>query len=417
MTYQISETKNTCQLNSLSSSIRLFYAAGPGNVLGTYEYWVKGQDDPSQVSVTYSGQFYELCRDLNAEGYIISYNQEKAFIKDGRFTIEHRPKSFRQLPGFLYHFSEIWYGIQLIKTALIWKADVVIISEGTTHWFLLTLLSLLGIHVIPVLHCTLWRQYIPPKGSDQFFLRLSKSLFTRCTAILSASDDITDQVKQLTRKNHNKIVEFLPLYRRSEFRDIKESEPQNLPFRIMFMGRIEIDKGVFDLLEIARRFAEGGFDDIRFDICGNGSQIEALRRSVKELGLEQSFVCHGYCKKNQLHEILSQSHVVIAPTTTDFIEGFCQAAAEGVLAGRPVITSAVCPALSYIRPAVVEVQPNDIKGYGDAILKLLKDQEFYEGKRQSCNSVQEQFYDTSKSWLAALKSILMSLAFKGIKTT
>ena len=53
--------------------LRILYAAGPGDVVGTYRHWKEGRDDPSQVAVTYSGQFYDLCRDLGAEGYVISY--------------------------------------------------------------------------------------------------------------------------------------------------------------------------------------------------------------------------------------------------------------------------------------------------------------------------------------------------------
>ena len=378
--------------------------------MGTYQYWLNGQDDPSQVSVTYSGQFYELCQNLGAEAYVIAYNEEKKFLKDGQFTIEHRPKPLQNLPGAFYHLSQIWYGIDLIKTALQWKADVVIVPDGTTHWFLLSMLPSIGIQVIPALHCTLWRKYVPLKKSEKILLRMARPLFARCAGILSASNDISSQIQQLTGDQHSKIAEFLPLYRRSEFSEVPKTAPPKSPFRVLFMGRIEAEKGVFDLLAIAQRFLEMGRDDICFDICGTGSALDELRRAVSQLGLEKTFICHGYCQKPRIRELLGQSHVVIAPTKTDFVEGFCQAAAEGVLAHRPTITSSVCPALSYIRPAIVEVQPNDVQGYGDAILRLCEDEEFYEEKRQGCQAVQEQFYDPSRSWQAALQSILAELA-------
>lgn len=83
--------------------------------------------------------------------------------------------------------------------------------------------------------------------------------------------------------------------------------------------------------------------------------------------------------------------------------------AEGILSGRPVVTSRVCPALSYVRDAVVEVPPDDIEGYGNALLRLCDDREFYEEKRRSCLRAQEQFYDISQSWGAALKSVLVKI--------
>jgi len=97
------------------------------------------------------------------------------------------------------------------------------------------------------------------------------------------------------------------------------------------------------------------------------------------------------------------------PTRTGFAEGFNKVVAEGILSCRPVVTSAVCPALPYVRDAVVEVAPDDIMGYSNALLKLCDDRQFYEQKRQSCLGLQEQFYDHSKGWGGALKSILLSL--------
>src|SRR6185437_9977736 len=49
--------------------------------------------------------------------------------------------------------------------------------------------------------------------------------------------------------------------------------------------------------------------------------------------------------------------------TTDFIEGFNKVVAEGILAGKPVITSSVCPALEYVADGIVEVPPNDTQAY------------------------------------------------------
>lgn len=44
--------------------LRILYVAGPGNVIGTYNHWVKGEDDPAQVSVTYSSLISESSFDV-----------------------------------------------------------------------------------------------------------------------------------------------------------------------------------------------------------------------------------------------------------------------------------------------------------------------------------------------------------------
>jgi hypothetical protein len=52
--------------------MKLMYLTGPGNIIGTFEHWKNGKDDPSQLAITYSGQFYETCAELGAEAYVIS---------------------------------------------------------------------------------------------------------------------------------------------------------------------------------------------------------------------------------------------------------------------------------------------------------------------------------------------------------
>jgi glycosyltransferase involved in cell wall biosynthesis len=394
----------------MSRTLRVLYAAGPGDVIGTYKHWVEGHDDPSQVSITYSSQFYEVCRALDAQAYVISSNPEKKFFRDGQFLIEHRPIPLRSSSGILYHLGQLWSGLRLIVSAIRFKSDVVIVADGTTHWFVLSLLSWMGVQVVPSLHCVLWRKYLPQRRVEKFILKLSRDLFTnRCTAILTASQEIADQLAKLTGSQDLPIVEFLPSYQRTEFAEVGEPDETRSPFRVLFAGRIEYAKGVFDLLEIAKRFAALGRQDIRFDICGDGSALEALRESAKLAGVESSFICHGHCNKPQMREMFHRSHAVVVPTRTDFIEGFNQVVVEGILSKRPVVASAVCPALSYVESAVVEVPPDDLTAYGDALLKLCDDRDFYKQKQQGCIGVQEQFYDNSLGWAAALKSVLVEV--------
>jgi glycosyltransferase involved in cell wall biosynthesis len=242
-------------------------------------------------------------------------------------------------------------------------------------------------------------------------LQLGRRLFAKdALAILVASADIAEQLDQLTQSRSLSCVPFLPTYRRTEFACIRPPERNdNLSFKVLYAGRIERNKGVFELLEIARRFGAEAHQNISFDICGAGSALEELKALSQKAGVDSTFLCHGHCNKQQMQQMFSQSHTVIVPTTTDFIEGFNQVVAEGILSGRPVITSAVCPAIAYLHNAVVEVPPNDTKAYGDAILKLRDDQVLYEQKRQACLDMQEQFYDPANSWGIALKSVLESM--------
>jgi glycosyltransferase involved in cell wall biosynthesis len=287
----------------------------------------------------------------------------------------------------------------------------VIVCNGSGHWFPLMLLPLVGVKVIPSLHCVLWPKGRPPAGVNRLVQRLDAVCFGRAAfAILSASRDITRQVAQITGGRPRPVVEFLPTYRPGAFAGSGEPPSSRRPFRVFFAGRIEQNKGVFDLLEIARRFAAAGRTDIEFDLCGNGTALAELRQRTAEHGLGERFRCHGHCDRAVMRTMYARAHAVIVPTTTDFIEGFNQVVAEGVLGGRPVITSDVCPALDYVREAVVEVAADDVQGYAEAILKLCDDDAFYRARCRGCAAVQPPFYDVQRGWGAALKGLLAPFA-------
>ena len=96
--------------------LSILYAAGPGNVIRTFEHWKAGRDDPSQVAVTYSGQFYDVARDLDARAMVVASNVERRKLSDGNFRIEHRPFPAWARGGALYHVSRVWYAMRLVMT-------------------------------------------------------------------------------------------------------------------------------------------------------------------------------------------------------------------------------------------------------------------------------------------------------------
>jgi glycogen synthase len=394
----------------MSKQLRVLYALGPENVIESYKCWMKGEDVSSQVSITYSSQFYETCKKLNAKGYVIAQASKKQIVKGEQFAIEHRPVPFPNAKGVFYHLRQILCGLHLLISAYRFQANVAIIDSGTTYWFILSLFRLLGIEVIPSLQCTLWRKYGKQTLGEKIILQLSQNIFSSDSkAITAVSHEIAEQITLFTKGHHPQVLVFLPSFCRVDFADIAPPSEVRSPFRVLYVGRVEYDKGVFDLLEIAKRFAAEGRKDIIFDICGNGSALDTLCSAVKNSGIEANFLCHGYCHKQEMKEMFARSHVVIVPTRSEFVEGFNRVIAESILSGRPVITSAVCPAISYVQDGVFEVPPDDIQAYGNALLTVCDDYQLYEQKRLACLKLQEQFYDINNSWGATIKLILLSI--------
>ncbi|MDB9495536.1 glycosyltransferase [Spirulina major CS-329] len=389
--------------------LKILYASGPVDAASVYNYWRNGEVDPNHCTLPFVYQFFDLCRSLNAQFYVLSRCQRPGVIQDGNGKIKHSPVPFETSSPLLYYGGQLWAGLHLIWEAIAYRPDVLVIQGGRVFPFFLSPIAWLGIKVVPSYHCVLWAKYRPQSQAMKLIWALNRRLFTKdATAILSTSPDITAQIHELTQGKPRPITQFLSIYQPDQFNDFAPPQHDQSCFKILYVGRMRENKGIFDLLTIAQRFRAEDYTTIQIDLCGTGPDLEPLQAAAAAAGLSDRFVCHGHCSRPVLLEKYEQAQVVIVPTTTRFVEGFNQVVLEGVLSGRPVITSAVCPAIHYVREAVMEVPPDDVQAYGDAILKLYHDPELYHEKHRTCLEIRDRFFDLSQGWGAKFHSILQA---------
>jgi glycosyltransferase involved in cell wall biosynthesis len=383
---------------------RIFFISGPGDVVGTFRHWKQGHDDPSQMSVTWSGQFFDVCRKLGLEAYVVAWAGQADREADARFTVVNRPKpEWSRRGGWRYHLGEQWYVLRMIAGAIRFRADTVLMAGGLPL-MLFRVLRALRIRFIVDFSCVLWRKYLPIGRTWGVVHRLERPILRdQAFALLSMSCDITSQLVQVAGNRPRPIVEYLPLYRRDRIQALPA--PAGQPFRVVFAGRVEAYKGAYQLVELARRFRRSG-RDILIELCGDGGALREVERRVAEEDLSSHLVVHGYCMFDELRRIYARAHSVIVPTTAEFAEGFNMVVAEAVLAGRPVVTSAVCPAVHYLGDAVVQVPVDDVDAYERAIERLADDPKFYAQTRDAGSAVRERFFDPQNSFGAGLEGVL-----------
>ncbi len=386
--------------------LRLLYALGPGNVVQSYRHWKAGTDVVSETSRTFSGQFFEFCRQAGHSGYAISYFGEVEKLVDDFMVVENRPKS---LPGggVRYHISQALYAISIMLTALRWRADVVIIDSGTTHWALLAPLKLLRKNVVGVLHNVPWPSGYKPTQQFKQILFASEGWFWRnvASAVISVSPECERQVRELAGRFTGVAVQCRAQFDRCDFASIPPPPVCRKPFRVMFAGRIETNKGVFDIVEIAHSLEQELPGQVEFDICGGGPALHDLTASIQRLNLGGVVRMHGKLIRPDLLAIYAACHAVIVPTRSDFCEGLPMVIAEAILCGRPVITSRLSNALEVLSGSIMAAEPDAPRTYADAIKRLLDDLALYEQLRAVCLIHQEQFYDPDTSLTAAFDTV------------
>lgn len=389
--------------------LRLFYAAGPGDVVGTYRYWKKGEDDPSNPGLTDSGQFYDIVRDLNAEALVISFNGRKETLHDENITIMNMPRKLGK--GIFYHITFLFYGLKILCQILRFKPDIAIIEMDTSHYFLWNLLSLFRIKTIISLKNTVWNRLLPLNKKQQFLNNFNLSFFkNHASAIISISKYINDQIDEWTAGKHGPIFDFGTVYQKEQFSTITPPDITKKPFQILFFGRIEKEKGVFDLLTIANRLKQEGVTDFQISICGRGSCEKALQEEIIKQSLQANCKFEGYCNREKYLAMIDKSHVFIVPTQSSFAEGRNSVAVESMLSGRPLVAAESSNALDVVKEATCEARVDDIESYVEALLKLYRDKNLYKEKQSHCAKIAVPFFDIENSWKAAVKRAINSIS-------
>ena len=389
--------------------LRIFYAAGPGDVIQAHKHWAHGERDPSQMSITFSSQFNDFCQDIGAEAYIVAWHDRKEIFRDHTFTIEHRSKPIPNARGILFHLSEILYGLSLLATAIRFRANWALLHSGSTHYFVMSLFRLAGIRVVPLLHNSLWPCGFPPRRPIQLLIMKLDSWFFRlsATSAIGVSPECLRQIDELTRGRHGTLHEIRAQYSRDAFANVMP--PPSLdsrPFRILFLGRVDTAKGAMDILQIARTIEDRAPKRVHWDICGTGPAYKELQQQHLQMNLESVVSLHGWTTPQDQSHLRSKSHASIVPTRSTFAEGLAMTAVESILTHRPVITCRVVPAIEILRPACLEAKPDDVDSYAETTMKLIDDACIYQALCDSCSRFEDQFYDGKLGLRAVLKTII-----------
>jgi glycogen(starch) synthase len=377
----------------------IYYAAVAGDIIGTYLRWKTGKADERQTAFTYSGQFFELCRQMGRRGVVSFPCSEKRQVIDPEFSVHSHPFSqFGQGVWFyLYQLSRaLWLFADVIKCG----ASDVIVMDGVTFVFLLAPLVWSGRRVYLSIHTVLRQGGSQLSLSQQMTAKLDAWFIRRyCSGCLVASPRIASQVVALTQCPDNRISLFYPTYDHRAFERFLPPDPCSRPFRIFYAGRIEVAKGVFDLFEGFRNLVAEG-KEVELDYCGDGAALPSLRDTILEFGLSERVRIHGHLNRPELLDLLTLAQVVVVPTRSSFPEGLNQVVIEAVLAKRPVVTSAVCPAIDLVMPAVVEAEADEVGSYVVALKQLMDDREVFEEKVLAASHLGAEFFDMKKGWTA-----------------
>jgi glycosyltransferase involved in cell wall biosynthesis len=151
-------------------------------------------------------------------------------------------------------------------------------------------------------------------------------------------------------------------------------QPQPLPPGppvVLFVGRLEAEKGVFTLLS-AYKDLLSALPSARLVFAGNGKDRDRLMAEAS--GLQPPVKFLGHVSRDQLPDVYAGSTIVVMPSV--FVEAFGKVGPEALSSGRPVIASDSGGVREWLKPGKngLLVGPGDVAQLTAAMLALLTDE-------------------------------------------
>ena len=145
------------------------------------------------------------------------------------------------------------------------------------------------------------------------------------------------------------------------------------PFRFLFAGRHERQKGLDLLLEATAKLRDAPRDPFVVDILGEGSLTAALRARAHDLGLDGVVRFRGALPRAGVVAAFRGSDAFVLPSRS---EGFPIVLLEAWAAGLPVIATAVGGVPHVAVPGTAQlVPPEDPAALADAMASMMSDTE------------------------------------------
>ncbi|MBC7605084.1 MAG: glycosyltransferase family 4 protein [Ramlibacter sp.] len=392
-------------------ALRILSAVGPGDVVTAYRDWKSSVRTPSETSITFSSQEFEFFDRHDVAFWAISSFPLAACIFNGANRIENRPRATtRPVSGLMFHWIQFSYTLSLLISAVRFRATHAVIDSGTTQWFTLSLFRLFGIKVHPNFHNVYWPEgHAPQRRVGKAILRLDGLFFRHCVhTALGVSPTCGRQISEISG-GATRFVDYRAQFVRGDFGALPRPVLTS-PMRIMFAGRVEESKGVFDILSICEMLEVRRPGQFLFDICGTGAAFESLTQQIEARGLGGLVTLHGKLIRPDLLTVYGGSHLVIVPTRSTFCEGLPMVCAEAVIASRPVITSRLSNALEALRGAIVEAREDDPSDYAAKIEALADDPLAYGEFVRHTEAVSAQFTNPRGGLTHALELCLLGEA-------
>lgn len=386
------------------------YLSGPVDARGVYDAAAAG-GHTKLFGTSYLSQYYALLEAHRARGVVVTSHGETAYDAERPgIGILNRPRPTSA--GWRYHADMIRWTSARLHELEQRGAKAVIMTDAQDYWFVTLPFRRRGMRFVNSYHCAIRSLGHRRFGPHEVLKRLTSWLhLSFADPSMAVSPHILAQLRAEAGGKRRQAEWFRPHYDRETFAACSP-EPMakgDGAKDVLFAGRVEVNKGVFDMVEACRILAGRDGPMVRFHIHGEGSALEALKAAANDAGIADRFFVYGFTSGTDLAAHYAAADIVVVPTRSDFEEGLAKSVLEGVLAYRPVVTSKACPALEVVGEACVEAKLDDASDYAQCIWRLATDPALMQDKIKAATRLREAFFNPTDSYGQRLEQALESL--------
>ncbi len=308
--------------------------------------YIKNGDAVSQLSSIAS----------NLDGYTTS--GPNAFIKDFLASINGSPIvvvsmhnigsrfKFNNMQGRVFNSGTSFFEklfirpISLIRvffTLLAYRPDRILCgSTGAVLWVGFLVSRILK---VPIVHSRHNRVYY---SNDSWYRKIRSSIDVWCIvkmkAVVCHGPYLKDELLKVGIKQ-DRLFEFDVNFEDllAECDAISEHNTNDSSDKnILFIGRMEQNKGIFDLFEAFKDLLQKN-KKFRLLYVGGGADCVDLQKRINDENLQAYIKLLGRIEHSRLASFITDSELIVTPTKPSFPEGRCMVVMEGLVLGVPVI--------------------------------------------------------------------------------
>jgi len=204
----------------------------------------------------------------------------------------------------------------------------------------------------------------------------------------------------------NHVVSFVnPSFSKSDWimaqTSIKDKK-LTTPLELLFVGRVEEEKGVGRLIQIASVLNQLGID-FHVNVIGDGPKRSDYEKQVSEKGIADCLSFIGWKSRFELALYYKDAHFILLPSTAS--EGWPKVLSEAMAYGVVPLASTVSSIPYFIKQANSGkvIQADDFQAYVTEIIDYLGHPKNWKQESQNAAIMAEKF--TYENYLIAVKDL------------